>query len=133
MPDIFKQAMENNSRNEKCVTGGALMFGGKYSEYALAVNMKKDADLEPEDQELCESRTIVTNIVCKEFDKWLAGVCIKKNKTKFYSGEYSDHIPEINHILVIRRKNTENTEEDSDASDEYKQEDCHSDYNYTFV
>jgi len=66
MPDIFKQAMENNSRNEKCVTGGALMFGGKYSEYALAVNMKKDADLEPEDQELCESRTIVTNIVCKK-------------------------------------------------------------------
>ena len=132
MPEIFKygmqQAMENNSKNKECMTGAR----GEYSEYATAVNMKKIGGLEPEDQELCDSTTIVTSVMCNEFDKWLASVCIAENKTIFYTEEESRLIPKINHILVIRRKKTEDEEEDNDESEEYEEVDYDSDYNYTF-
>jgi len=153
MPEIFKhgmqQAMEKNSQNEKCMTGAPIMLGGEYSEYASAVNMKKDAGLEPEDQELCDSTTTVANIMCKKFDEWLASVCIKENKTNFHSQELWQCIVEINHILVIRRKNTEdkdeiekNTEdkdeiekntEDKDEVDSHDDVEYDSDYNETFI
>jgi len=137
MPEIFKhgmqQAMEKNSKNEKCMTGASFMFGGEYSEYASAVNMKKDAGLEPEDQELCDSTTTVTSIMCNQFDEWLASVCIKENKTNFHSEDLWQNIFEINHILVIRRKNTEDKEDDSDESDESNDVGYDSDYNDTFI
>ena len=89
--------------------------------------------MEPEDQELCDSTTTVTSIMCKEFDEWLASVCIAENKKIFQGGEDSYRIPKINHILVIRCKNTEDEEEDSDESDEYEEVAYDSDYNDTFI
>jgi len=136
MPEIFKygmqQAMENNSKNKECMTGAR----GEYSEYASAVNMKKDGGLEPEDQELCDSTTIVTSVMCTEFDKWLASVCIAENKPNFDCEVLIHHIPEINHILVIRRKNIDDkdecNEDDKDECNEDDDADYDSDYNYTF-
>jgi len=153
MPDIFKhgmqQAMENNSKNDECMSGATFRIGDEYSEYASAVDMKKDAGLEPGDQELCDSTTTVTSIMCEQFDKWLASVCIKENKTNFYSKELWQNILEINHILVIRRKDTEDKEEveentedkeeveenteDKDKVDSDDDEGYNSDGNETFI
>jgi hypothetical protein len=139
MPKIFQhgmqQAMEKNSQNEKCMTGDRMMYGGEYSEYASAVNMKLDSGLQPEDQELCDSTHVITSVMCEEFDKWLALVCIEENKMVFWN--CTEGIPEINHILVIRRKDVGDAQADENESKDefyiYENDDFDEDYNMTFI